>query len=214
MIQIEQDTIKSWDRIYRANFINCLSGYKPVSLIGTADANAVPNLAIFSNIVHIGSDPALIGFINRPEAATPNTLNNIRITKQFTINHIDASFVAAAHQTSAKYPEGENEFTHTSLHPIFKGHCTAPFVAESNLQYALQLVEIMPIQFNKTFLVIGLVTDIFMQKDLLQKDGFIDLEKAGSIVSLGLDAYASVNIFTRFEHARPNLLPQKKKDFN
>ena len=67
----------------------------------------------------------------------------------------------------------------------------------------------MPIQFNKTFLVIGLVTDIFMQKDLLQKDGFIDLEKAGSIVSLGLDAYASVNIFERFEHAKPNILPQK-----
>lgn len=209
MIHIKQDTIKSWDRIYRANFINCLSGYKPVSLIGTLNENGAPNAAIFSNIVHIGSDPALIGFINRPAAATPHTLNNIRVTKQYTINHITASFVAAAHQTSAKYPEGENEFTQTGLHSIFRATCMAPFVQESVVQYALQLVEIVPIEYNKTFLVIGLVTDVFIQEEVLQADGFIDLEKAASIVSLGIDAYATVTPFARYGYAKANIAPKK-----
>ena len=208
-MHIESDTIKSWDRIYRANFINCLSGYKPVSLIGTVNENTVPNVAIFSNIVHIGSDPALVGFINRPEAATPHTLNNIRLTKQFTINHINASFVAAAHQTSAKYPEDQNEFIPTGLHSTFKANFLAPFVAESALQYALQLVDIIPIEYNKTFLVIGLVTDVFMQEEILQKDGFIDLDKAGSVVSLGVDGYADVTPFARYEYARPGVFPRE-----
>ncbi len=209
MIHINQENIKSWDRIYRANFINCLSGYKPVSLIGTISENGNPNAAIFSNIVHIGSDPALVGFINRPEAATPHTLNNIRIIKQFTINHIDASFVAAAHQTSAKYPDGESEFAATGLHPVFKANCVAPFVAESILQYALQLIEIIPITYNNTFLVVGMITDVFMPGEVLKADGFIDLQKADSMVSLGVDAYATVNSFLRYEYARPNILSQK-----
>ena len=208
-MHIEQNAIKNWDRIYRANFINCLSGYKPVSLIGTVDENGTPNAAIFSNIVHIGSDPALVGFINRPEAATPHTLNNIRATKQYTINHINSSFVPAAHQTSAKYPEGKNEFIQTGLHVVFKAACIAPFVAESTLQYSLQLVDIMPIEFNKTFLVIGWVTDVFMQEDVLQKDGFIDLDKVGSVVSVGVDGYADVNSFVRFDYARPGVFPRE-----
>ena len=209
MRHIDSGTIKSWDRLYRANFINCLSGYKPVSLIGTVSENGEPNVAIFSNIVHIGSDPALVGFINRPEAATPHTLNNIRLTKQFTVNHISSSFVAAAHQTSAKYASGENEFIQIGLHSVFKGNFLAPFVAESILQYALQLVDIIPIEYNKTFLVIGLVTDVFMQEDILQKDGFIDLDKAGGIVSLGVDGYAEVNPFVRYESAMVGVFPRE-----
>ncbi|MBC7509916.1 MAG: flavin reductase [Ferruginibacter sp.] len=209
MTHIDSSTIKSWDRLYRANFVNCLSGYKPVSLIGTIGENAVPNVAIFSNIVHIGSDPALVGFINRPEVATPHTLNNIRLTKQFTINHINTSFVAAAHQTSAKYASGENEFISTGLHSIFKENFVAPFVAESTLQYALQLIDIMPIAYNKTFLVIGLITDVFMQEEILQTDGFIDLGDAGSIVSLGVDGYATVTPFARYEYARVGVFPRE-----
>ena len=96
------DEIKGWDRFYRANFINSLQGFKPVSLLGTVSENGSPNLAIFSNIIHIGADPVLIGFINRPVEAAPHTIQNIELTKQYTINHIQPSFVAAAHQTSAK----------------------------------------------------------------------------------------------------------------
>ena len=203
MLHFNTQDIEGWDRTYRSNFINCLSGYKPVSLIGTVNELGQPNVAIFSNIIHIGSNPALIGFINRPEAATPHTLNNIRVTKQFTINHIQESFVAAAHQTSAKYAAGVNEFAKTGLQELYRNDCEAPFVAESNLQYALQLVEIIPIEYNKTFLVIGLVTDVFMPEIALHQDGFIELHKTESVVSAGMDAYATVSPLVRYGYAKP-----------
>ena len=40
--------IESWERFYRANFINSLTGYKSVSLIGTVDAAGRHNLGAVS----------------------------------------------------------------------------------------------------------------------------------------------------------------------
>ena len=197
------DEIKGWDRFYRANFINSLQGFKPVSLLGTLSENGMPNLAIFSNIIHIGADPVLIGFINRPVEAAPHTIQNIELTKQYTINHIQPSFVAAAHQTSAKYSADQNEFEETGLQTFFLENFKAPFVAESEIKYGLELVEIVPITHNNTFLVIGSITHVLLKEGLIQQDGFIDANKANTITSLGLDGYYSTEPIARFEYAKP-----------
>ncbi len=194
--------IKSWDRFYRGNFINSLSGFKSVSLIGTCNEMGQANLAIFSNIVHIGADPALIGFINRPLAAAPHTLSNIRDTKKYTINHIKENFVKQAHQTSAKYDATQDEFEETWLTPIYKDGCTAPFVEESHIQYALELVEIIPIKHNNTFFVIGAIQNVYLPEEIVNKDGFINIEIAGSIASLGVDGYYKCSPIARYEYAK------------
>ena len=111
---------QSWERFYRANFINSLTGFKSASLIGTMNAQGVPNLGMFSSMVHIGSDPALIGYINRPVAAAPHTLANIKANGFYTVNHIHPAFLAQAHQTSAKYAVNENEFDATGLSIQYK----------------------------------------------------------------------------------------------
>jgi flavin reductase (DIM6/NTAB) family NADH-FMN oxidoreductase RutF len=195
--------IQSWERFYRGNFINSLSGFKSVSLIGTCNVERQSNLAIFSNIVHIGADPALIGFINRPLAAASHTTANIEATQDYTINHIQESFVKKAHQTSAKYAVDINEFKAVGLTEIYKGNCKAPFVAESSIQYSMKLVEIIPIKHNGTFLVIGAVQDVYLQQEIVEPDGFIAIEKAGSITSVGIDGYYKTNPIARFDYAKP-----------
>ncbi len=210
MNHISINEIKEWDRFYRGNFINCLSGFKPVSLIGTINQNAQPNLAIFSNIVHLGADPALIGFINRPLAAGSHSIGNIQAIQQYTINHISSSFIEKAHQTSAKYIAGVNEFDTTGLTAVFKNNFKAPFVAESKVQMALELVEIIPIKDNGTFLVIGALKDVFVDKKNILADGFLDIKKSGSIVSLGLDSYHTCNDGERYEYAKVDVEPTRK----
>ena len=202
--------IKDWDRFYRTNFINCLSGFKPVSLIGTVNKQQQPNLAIFSNIFHLGADPALIGFINRPHVASPHTIANIEETKEFTINHIQSNYVSNAHQTSAKYQAGINEFEETGLKAVYKDNFKAPFVAESNIQLALELVEIISIKCNGTFMVIGSLKHVYLKEELILNDGFIDIQKSGSMVSLGIDAYYTCEQVERYEYARINIEPTKK----
>ena len=161
------EEIAGWDRFYRANFINSLSGFKPVSLISTKSKEGINNLAIFSNIVHIGADPALVGFINRPIDAAPHTIQNIEQIGYYTINHIHPSFVAAAHQTSAKYDVGISEFEKVGLHAEYKADFYAPFVMESKVKYALELAEIIPIKRNNTFLVIGELKHVFIDQEII-----------------------------------------------
>lgn len=199
--------IQGWDRFYRANFINSLSGFKPVSLISTINTDTKPNLAVFSNIVHIGADPALIGFINRPREAAPHTIGNIEKNGLYTINHIHHSFVDAAHQTSAKYHEDVSEFEMVGLHPEYKTDFPVPFVLESQVQYALELSEIISIKQNKTFLVIGQVKHVFVDKKVISSDGLINLSTVDSVVSLGIDAYYKASPFVRFQYAKPDRDP-------
>ena len=203
MISIKAEELNNMERFYRANLINCISGYKPVSLIGTVDEKGRHNLAIFSNIVHLGADPALVGFINRPRAAAPHTIANIESTKVYTINHIPASLIEQAHQTSAKYPEGVSEFEATGIEPEFLEGVVAPFVKESKVKYALSLEEIVPIKINDTFLVIGRITSLYFDEIVLADDGFLDLEKADSVCSVGLDGYYKAQKINRFTYAKP-----------
>lgn len=201
---------QSWERFYRANFINSLTGFKSASLIGTINADGVPNLGMFSSMVHIGSDPALIGYINRPVAAAPHTLANIKANKLYTVNHIHASFLDKAHQTSAKYPDEVNEFTEVGLTEAFIEGVPVPFVKESHIKYLLSLKEIIPIQLNDTFLVIGQLEQVMIDPSLQPSaDGFLHLDQAGSICSNGLDAYYNTQLIDRYAYAKPGKLADK-----
>jgi flavin reductase (DIM6/NTAB) family NADH-FMN oxidoreductase RutF len=203
------DEVKSWDRFYRGNFINSISGFKSVSLIGTVDAENNPNLSIFSNIVHLGADPALIGFINRPREASPHTLANIENTHCYTINHIHEEFVEQAHQTSAKYKIGESEFEKTGLTPLWTDDCKAPYVKESRVRYSLELQEIISLKKNNTYLVVGAIRDIYVPQVAIQTDGFVDLENVGSLASLGIDGYYKTSLVSRYSYAKPDQLPTR-----
>jgi flavin reductase (DIM6/NTAB) family NADH-FMN oxidoreductase RutF len=201
---------QSWERFYRANFINSLTGFKSASLIGTINAQGVPNLGMFSSIVHIGSDPALIGYINRPIAAAPHTLANIKTNGLYTVNHIQASFLAQAHQTSAKYPDEVNEFTEVGLTEEYLDGVKVPFVKESPIKYLLSLKEIIPITLNATFLVIGQLEQVLIDPSLQPtSDGFLHLDQAGSISSNGLDAYYKTELIDRYDYAKPGIPVQK-----
>jgi flavin reductase (DIM6/NTAB) family NADH-FMN oxidoreductase RutF len=197
------EEIKSWDRFYRASFINCLTGFKPVSLIGTVSSNGVANLSVVSSIVHLGADPAMIGYINRPKAAAPDTISNIESTGVYTINHIHESFLSAAHQCSAKYSPEADEFKETGLTPIYEEGIIAPFVAASSVRYSMKLTEIVPVKHNSTFFVIGELTAVFLNEEIVGEDGFLDLVKAGSLTSLGLDGYFSSSLVKRLDYAKP-----------
>ena len=201
---------QSWERFYRANFINSLTGFKSASLIGTINAQGVPNLGMFSSMVHIGSDPALIGYINRPVAAAPHTLANIKSNGFYTVNHIHPSFVDKAHQTSAKYPDEVNEFVEVGLTEEYLEGINVPFVKESAIKYLLSLKEVVPITLNDTFLVIGQLEQVLIDPSLQPTaDGFLELDQVGSICSNGLDAYYKTILIDRYAYAKPGKAAEK-----
>jgi flavin reductase (DIM6/NTAB) family NADH-FMN oxidoreductase RutF len=95
--------ISKLHHLYKINLINSCSGYKSANLIGTKSEASIENVAIFSSVTHMGSDPALLGFFLRPNTVPRNTYENIINTGLYTINHIHESIIQDAHHTSAKY---------------------------------------------------------------------------------------------------------------
>jgi hypothetical protein len=68
----------------------------------------------------------------------------------------------------------------------------------------MELKEIIPIKFNNTFFMIGAVTGVFADEQILSADGFLDLEKANIVTSLGIDGYYATEKLARFSYAKPD----------
>lgn len=187
----------------RAHLINSIGGFKSVALIGSIDLQGQTNVAIFSSIVHIGSNPPLLSFIMRPDSVERHTLANILETGFYTINHINAQIYEQAHQTSARYPKSMSEFDATGLTPQFKNDFVAPFVEESQIQLAMEFKERLDITINQTIMIIGEVKAIHFPSDCLAQDGFMNIEKAGTITVAGLDSYHTTQSLQRLPYAKP-----------
>ena len=191
----------SLDKNKRVHLINSLGGFKSVSLVGTSDLEGNTNLAIFSSIFHIGANPPLIGLIFRPSPPERNTFNNIINTGYFTLNHINESI----YKTSARYDQDVSEFEKTGLTPEFKDHFFAPYVSESKIQLGVEFKEKIDISVNNTTLIIGEIIHIYIPEEIINEDGFVDIEKANTITCSGLDSYHKTVQLDRLSYAKPNL---------
>jgi flavin reductase (DIM6/NTAB) family NADH-FMN oxidoreductase RutF len=187
----------------RANFINSLSGFKSANLVGTRSSSGVNNLATVSSVFHVGAHPPLLGMLMRPHTVVRDTLQNIKDTGVYTINHVHYSFADKAHQCSARYLTEQSEFDAVGLNPQLSSVVNAPFVAESKVKIALQVEQISLIELNQTELVIGKIVEVECSEDIFLEDGYVDIEKAGSVALSCLDSYHSTQRIERFSYAKP-----------
>lgn len=203
MRQFLEKDLESLDKIYRLNLINSCTGYKSANLIGTRSAKGQNNLAVFNSVMHLGSQPALIGFILRPLTVPRHTYSNLKATGYFSINHISRNQIEEAHHTSAKYPKEVSEFDQTALDVENKLPWEIPFVKDAPVQLACQYTNEYLIEENDTILVVGKILGLYVQEDMLGEDGWIRLDQ-GNVVSInGLDGYALPKLLDRFPYARP-----------
>ena len=195
------------DRIDRLNLINSLSGIKPANLIGTVNEKGTENLAIFSSVVHLGSNPALFGFILRPRGEVRrHTHENILSTEVYTINFVHTSFVKQAHFTSIKAKSNESEFALSGLTTEYIEHFRAPFVQESKVKLGMKFLEEIPIKANGTSLIIGQVEHILIPDHVVLNGGHIDLGALEIAGISGLNTYYSL---TKIAH-----LPYVRDEYN
>ena len=204
MIHLKRQDFEALDHVYRINLINSCSGFKSANLLGTKSNAGAPNVAVFSSVTHLGSNPPLLGVIFRPVSNVPrNTYENIRETGQFTVNHIDMPIIEDAHHTSAKYDKGVSEFGMTNLEEEYKNEWHAPFVKNAPIQIALTYCEEYLIKSNNCIQLIGEIKDLYIREDLLEADGFINLSKGNVVAINGLDGYTVPKLKTRIEYQRP-----------
>ena len=205
-----RDQINDLEKIKKINLINSCSGYKSANLIGTISKEGITNVAVFSSVTHLGSNPPTLGFILRPTTVPRDTYKNILESGVFTINHIFEDIIEDAHHTSAKYEEAISEFDITTLEDEYYNDCIAPFVKGSPVQMEMKFVEEYHIKSNDVIHIIAEIKNLYVKDDILKEDGFLDLAKGKVAAINGLDAYAIADNNTRFNYQRPKKLNTMK----
>ena len=202
MQTVSKKDISIMDKVRRLNLINSCTGYKSANLIATKSLENIENVAVFSSITHLGSNPAMLGFIIRPTTVPRDTYKNIRETLFFTVNHISSEIIADAHQTSANYDDTVSEFDKTNLESEYKENIAFPFVKNAPVQLLCKYLNEYYIAENNTIHIIASIENIFYNENLEHKDGWLQLDKANVVAINGLDGYCLPKLINRFEYAR------------
>ncbi len=205
MIQLLTSDFEKLEKQKRTNLINCLSGLRAANLIGTINNTRKSNLAIFNSVNHIGANPPLMGFIQRPASVERHTYENIKSTRCFTINHVNENIYKQAHQTAARFGENVSEFEKTGLNEFYSNIIKAPYVTESLVKIGLTFEEEVLIKSNNTILVIGRVVELIINEDFLTEEYLLDLSKTKSIAVQGLETYYKAEKIAKLPYAKPDL---------
>lgn len=204
----DTNDISELHKIYKINLINSCSGFKSANLLGTVSNEGITNVAIFSSVSHLGSNPPTLGFILRPTTVPRDTYKNIKETGFFTINHIWEEIIDDAHHTSAKYDEKISEFDMTNLEPEFKGNFKAPFVKNSPVQMSMKFIEEIYVPSNDVILIVAQIQELYVKDELLQEDGLINLSLGKVVAINGLDTYATPNFKKQLSYQRPKKITE------
>ena len=197
------DDIQNLEKIYKINLINSCSGFKSANLLGSISEEGISNVAVFSSVTHLGSKPPTLGFILRPTTVPRDTYKNLKDLGVFTINHIHEDIIDDAHHTSAKYPKDVSEFDMTNLEEEYKGNFKAPFVKGAPVQMSMKFIEEVYVPSNDVMLIVSQIQELYIDDNLLQEDGLINLSKGNIAAINGLDTYAVPQFKKQLSYQRP-----------
>ena len=210
MKNLSKKDIMKMDRFDRVNLISSVSGIKAAMLIGTISKHNISNVAIFSSIIHLGSNPALIGLLIRPQTKrVSDTYQNIKSNKSFTINHVNKNIISKAHYTSAKTSSNTSEFDDVGLTEEYIGNLQSPFVKEADVGLGLIYFDEISLS-NKCILVIGEIDNIKLKNDFADVNGLINLSDCNSIGVDGIGHYYKLNLTKNYEYVGTRKVPKEK----
>lgn len=203
-----KDDLQVLDRKYRLNLINSITGIKPANLVGTRSKDKQDNVAIFSSLVHLGSNPAHLGLVMRPQVHTKkDTYSNIIETGYYTINQISEGFIKKAHYTSAKLPKDQSEFDLMKLEREFKDDFWAPFVACSFMKIGMKLIESIPLP-NGCIFVVGEILLAIIPDESVNEKGQINLAQFNAVGIGGLNSYYCLEKKADYPYVRSHQIPE------
>ena len=204
MKHYSRSDIDQMEKIFRLNLINSCTGFKSANLLGTKSTTGAPNVAVFSSITHLGSNPPLIGFVLRPTTVPRDTYKNIKETGVFTVNHIHSQIIEDAHHTSAKYPREVSEFSQTQLEEEYLDDFYAPYIKGAKIRMGCRFLNEYEIKENDTLLLVSEIEHIYISDtNIQQEDGWLSLSNADTVTINGLDGYAKTELLERFSYERP-----------
>ena len=188
---INKKDINNLDKSYKINLINSIIGAKSANLVSTISEKEVDNIAVFSSVIHLGSNPPLIGFIIRPqERRITDTYRNIKYLKKFGICSISSKMINKSHLTSKKTASDESEYKLFNIEKDYIENFPVPFAKESQIKIGLNFIEEIFI-VNKCRLIVGEV-EIIKINSSIAKSGNLNFDKLDGITITGISTYNEI----------------------
>ena len=161
----------------------------------------ISNLALFSSVVHLGSNPQLVAMFSRPNTDTPKqTLKNIIDSNAYTINHVNSKILHRSHATSKKFSPSESEFTQCNLEEGYIKDFPAPFVKECNIGVGVSYKRHFTIDENGVVMIIGEIDKIIVDEQFISETGEVLLSSLDSIGVAGNNSYYSLKTLSSLEY--------------
>lgn len=203
LLKFTASDIDSMKKVPRLKLVNSLSGFKSANLIGTRSPEGIENLAMFSSVIHLGSNPPLLGCILRPTTVPRHTYDNLKASDGwFTVNHVHKDIYEQAHQTSGNYREDLSEFEQSGLTPCYTDDCPAPYVEESRIRIGLQLQEEHLVEANGTRLLVAAIREVWVPEDAIEEDHGVNIEQAGTVAISGTETYHDTSQLQKLSYVR------------
>lgn len=207
-----KEEISGLDGRFRGRFMNSISGVKPANLIASKSKDGKSNVALFSSVVHLGANPAMLGFVMRPPTVERHTWDNILETEVYTINMVTTELSEKAHYSSARSERGASEFDWCNLDEAYYDDFHAPYVGNSPLSYGMRLENKFPIS-NGCYFISGTVEWVKFNEEFLAPDGYLDIAAQDAAGIVALDGYHGLQKQFRLSFAKKGEALQQEKDF-
>lgn len=165
---------------------NAIVAPRPIGWISTRGPMG-DNLAPYSFFNAVAYTPPQVIFA----CTLKDSLRNIQDTGVFATNVVSEPLWHQMSETSASLPRGTDEFTHAGVE---KSECTTincPRVTLSPATLECRLQQVITLEGDRDFLIIGTVTGVHIRDEYLT-NGVFDLTKVRPMARLGYKDYAVI----------------------
>ncbi|TFK54278.1 hypothetical protein OE88DRAFT_1711170 [Heliocybe sulcata] len=205
---------RTWDmdetpKPARYQLLTSAIGPRPIAFVSSLSADGVPNLAPFSYFSMVAHDPPLISVSFSLAPGKPkDTRENIRLTKEFTVNIISEPWIEAANATAIDSPPEIDEWIVSGLTKEPSEVVKPPRVKESAVSLECELFHFQDIcppgsDLVTNTLVLGIIKKAHIRNAVLAEGGnSVDPEKLRPVARFGGQTYARLG--DGFELPRPS----------
>jgi flavin reductase (DIM6/NTAB) family NADH-FMN oxidoreductase RutF len=177
------------------NPFNAIVTPRPIGWISTRGRHGSDNLAPYSFFNAVAYTPPQVMFAStgaKPDRdGTKDSVANIRDTGVFACNVVSHALADVMNQTSGPWEKETDEFT---LNDLEKGQCETidcPYVIASPAVLECKLTQIVTLEGDHNYLVLGEVTGVRMRDDCMV-DGKFDVLRFNPLSRLGYRDFATV----------------------
>ena len=177
------------------NPFNAIVTPRPIGWISSRGADGQDNLAPYSFFNAVAYVPPQVMFASTSSKAdrgdTKDSVSNIRETGVFCVNIVEYGMRDVMNTTSGMWPREVDEFSHAGIERAECDTIAASRVAAAPANLECKLTQIVPLEGESNFLVLGEVTGVHMRDDCLE-DGMFNILKFQPLTRLGYRDYSRI----------------------